>query len=471
MQQPVGPGFRIEALVDGNVLFAVVDGGRDVVSGVLTGQEAGQMATALLTQCVEAFANTGKSAPPVPTQFQAISNIRFSLGGNSTTGRLTVIIQAGEATVGLAVDIASVRDLARGLIRMAYHPQFSPPTFTLLRDLFADFFAGLRGWGGVFSARLKAASRPRAISFSSWISGRSLRICRTIDLSPNADLPGYAPIKSCIYCDATVYSEEPEVRRAPLGAEHIIPEGLDGKLELPEASCRRCEAATARLERDVLLRTMKAVRLYLQIKGKRRSSRPRTLPLTDSTGGDGKDRIVQIPVEDYPVAFNMPLMGAPGVFTGGPGGSQPFTGFTMIPFRLDHRVLRLKYGIKSFALPVWDTHMLLRMLAKIGHAFAVAELGLSQFKPLLCDVIRTQAEDAFNCIGGEPHIERRSTALHELGLGYQRANGKDYVVARVRLFAGHYGPTYYVVVGESLETPIAKFKRVFSRRISRMLAR
>jgi hypothetical protein len=56
--------------------------------------------------------------------------------------------------------------------------------------------------------------------------------------------------------------------------------------------------------------------------------------------------------------------------------------------------------------------------------------------------------------------------LHELGLGYQRANGNDYVVAKIRLFADHGGPTYFVVAGESLEAPIGKFKRVFSNMIS-----
>jgi len=63
-----------------------------------------------------------------------------------------------------------------------------------------------------------------------------------------------------------------------------------------------------------------------------------------------------------------------------------------------------------------------------------------------------------------------ANSLHELGLGYQRANGKDYVVAKVRLFAEQKGPIYYVAVGESLETPTAKFKRVLSRRFFSMIA-
>jgi hypothetical protein len=63
------------------------------------------------------------------------------------------------------------------------------------------------------------------------------------------------------------------------------------------------------------------------------------------------------------------------------------------------------------------------------------------------------------------------TTLHYLALGYQKIKGETYLVAHVRLFAGYGGPTYAVIVGQSLESPMARFKRVFSSRISRMLAR
>jgi hypothetical protein len=86
-------------------------------------------------------------------------------------------------------------------------------------------------------------------------------------------------------------------------------------------------------------------------------------------------------------------------------------------------------------------------------------------------MILTGSTDQFNHIGGDPFLFPPSKALHELSLGYQRANGKDHVVAKIRLFANNSGPTYFVVVGESLEAPIAKFKRVFSNKISAMVAR
>src|SRR5258707_13332584 len=99
-------------------------------------------------------------------------------------------------------------------------------------------------------------------------------------IDPGIKPTTYAAVGKCIYCDAKVYSTRVGIRSTPFGDEHIIAEGLGGKLELPEASCQKCEHITGRIvEQDVLLRTLKSVRLHLGIRGKARSSRPATLPL------------------------------------------------------------------------------------------------------------------------------------------------------------------------------------------------
>ena len=260
------------------------------------------------------------------------------------------------------------------------------------------------------------------------------------------------------------YSDKPNSRRLPLGAEHVIAAGLGGRVELPEASCQRCEDITGRLvEGDILLRTLKDLRMHLKIRSK---SKPSTLPLT-VTDQSKQDRVIQVPIEDYPVILNMPAFGIPPIFHGGAGGNQPVYGFRLVILNYDPLAFQRKYNVASFASPYWDTHMLFRMLGKIGHAFAAAELGTDRFKPALIDMILNGVPDYFNHIGGEPELARNPTsnALHEIGLGYQRVNGKDYVVAKIRLFANHMGPIYYVVVGESLENSVAKLKRVLSRRL------
>jgi hypothetical protein len=456
-------GYHFKVLDDGDIEFTFVGENGDV-TGRIHPSQFSQIVGSFLKIAHGAFSLSEKNPDDVdinkPFEIVPITGLRFARHRNH--GVPILVVQIGETLVGFQISLQDFRRIGRGLLRGSYR---SLTSLALFRTVWSDFWFDLRGWAAVFSARLVASSRRRATSFSSRISGRSLRVFRAIEVTPGADLPDYNPVRKCIYCDAEVYSTKPGVRRQPLGAEHIIAEGLDGKLELPEASCQECEDITGRVvEGDVLLRTLKAVRMHFQIRGKRGSSRPSTLPLT--TTKNDIDTIIQVPIEDYPVLFNMPVYGVPGVFVDNPNPIT--TGFTMVALNHDWRVLRKKYGISTFSAPVWDTYMLFRMLGKIGHALAVAELGINGFKPALRDMILTGAPDAFNHIGGEPLQSPPSKALHELALGYQRARGKDYVVAKIRLFANRpSSPTYYVVAGEATESAVAKFKRVLSSKISR----
>ncbi len=454
-----------------------IDGKDATVS--LSPEEVSGLASHLLAATGASFVQSGRDDGAAQKRFDGpikpliiVNASSWHIAHTNVPGQRVLIARVGEAAVAFAVTDDRMRGFGRTLVQASWKIQTTADLRTLLRFLVVDFLSDLKGWGGIFSARFKASSRRVAISFWSKISGRSLRLFRTIKIAPDIEMPDYQPIGKCIYCSAEVYSELPGDRRHPLGAEHIIAEGLDGKLELPDASCKKCEDITGRLvEGDVLLRTLKSLRMHLKIRGKRKSSRPTTLPLTVTE--NNQERTVQIPVEDYPVILNMPAFGTPGIFIGKPGGNQGVYGFRLVMLNYNVLEFQKKYKIYSFASPYWDTHMLFRMLGKIGHSFAVAELGLSRFNPLLAKLILEGDTAFFNHIGGEPDLARdpSSGSLHEIGLGYQRANGKDYVVARVRLFAKQMGPIYYVVVGESVETRMAKFKRVFSSKISSMLAR
>jgi len=87
-----------------------------------------------------------------------------------------------------------------------------------------------------------------------------------------------------------------------------------------------------------------------------------------------------------------------------------------------------------------------RMLAKIAHAFAVAEMELESFVPFLTSMICDA--DTSNCvqyIGGLPHAEPALVGLHELSFG--SCDRLDIVAVRIRLLAALETPTYYVAVG------------------------
>lgn len=469
--------FYVAPTRDGSVEFGIASDKQIIATTVLSPSQVGEVASQLLRAAHSSFQATDLEPQDIPFAFQISNPISIHglmIGTTKTQGQHVIAIRTGQTDVGFIVDHKHLRSLARSCLRASWTVQsVRLPLRTRFLDAFRLFVSELRECGGVFSARLKASFHCRAISWSERISGRSLRLFRTIDVSSAIDPPRYAAANRCIYCDAQVYSSRPGDREYPFGAEHIIAEGLGGNLEIPEASCRKCEDATGRfVEGDVLGRTLKALRVHLKLKKSGSGPAPKTLPI-DATIEDERHNKMELPVEDYPVVFMMPVYPRPSFIADATSGSRTMVGAKFVQLKYDQRTLFRKYRITGFASPHWDNLMLTRMLAKIGHSLAAAELGLDKFKPLLCDLIRRGHFGAAKLVGGDPVLSEGQPAsvLHSVGLGYQRNAGKIYVVAQIRLFAAHGGPVYLVVVGESLESPMARFKRRFFRKISAVLAR
>ena len=465
--------LQVKTGQNGNVELTFKIEGKDAVMS-LSPDEVSALASHLLAASYAAFTQTGKSDEIAARKFEGpikppavVTASGWHFGQTNVPSQRIIIVRTGEAAVTFTITPDRMRSFGRVFIQQSWKNQTNQRLFELLLLVVAEFLSDLKGWGGILIARFRASSRRYSISLWSKISGRSLRLFRTIKIGPDVENADYDPVGECIYCGAKFYSEKPNIRRLPLGAEHIIAEGLGADLELPAASCMSCEAITGAVEGGILGRTLKSLRVHLGIRGKKRRPAPMVMPLTKSDENKNEEN-VDLPSADYPVIFNMPAFGVPGVFMGGPGGNQAVYGFRLVILNYDQKKLLRDYGVASFASVPWDTHLLFRMLAKIGHALAVAELGKEKFTPSLLDLITKGNPDYFNHIGGQPDldIDPTSKAIHELGLGYQRANGKDYVVAKIRLFAKYSGPIYYVVVGESLEGQFTKFTRLFSRRIS-----
>jgi hypothetical protein len=95
-----------------------------------------------------------------------------------------------------------------------------------------------------------------------------------------------------------------------------------------------------------------------------------------------------------------------------------------------------------------------RMLAKVAHAYAVAELGLGNFRPLLLGIIRNVPPlNLTYYVGSAMSKPDPPTDLHEIGFASSNMIGGDeLIIVKIRLFANLQGQTHYVVVGERLET-------------------
>jgi hypothetical protein len=93
-----------------------------------------------------------------------------------------------------------------------------------------------------------------------------------------------------------------------------------------------------------------------------------------------------------------------------------------------------------------------RLLAKIGHSFAVAELGLGAFKPFLPPIILgTDVRHVGHYVGGTKVIPTASMNAYEIKLDEVRSSRlrRPYFMVSIRLLAEIQGmPEYFVVVGE-----------------------
>ena len=89
-----------------------------------------------------------------------------------------------------------------------------------------------------------------------------------------------------------------------------------------------------------------------------------------------------------------------------------------------------------------------RLLCKMAHCVAVADLGLDGFEPLLCDFIRHAKGDWRFFVGSdeEPFPRSESPVEHTAQTFYFN----DLVVVKIQLFSSIGAPVYHVVTGRAL---------------------
>ncbi|QXE07165.1 HNH endonuclease [Paraburkholderia sprentiae WSM5005] len=260
----------------------------------------------------------------------------------------------------------------------------------------------------------------------------------------------YAPVGRCIYCGSTEWSAQ---QPRKLGDEHIIPEGLGGGLVLPEASCQTCEAVTSAVELEWLRGAYHTARVQKEL-GKKKKRPPRFLPL--QVHRDGKTVWESISLEKYPAMIVTLLFDEPEilsgcipvdkVLSGGVAvGTLPTFGQLLKPY--------LDQGAVTFVPPrssATSVH-LGRMLAKIAHSYAVAELGITGFTSFLIDIILgTDTRHLSHYVGGTRDVPPLSDKGYEIKLTTVESVGLlPYLVVKIRLLSDVNGmPEYWVVVGE-----------------------
>ena len=255
----------------------------------------------------------------------------------------------------------------------------------------------------------------------------------------------YAPVGRCIYCGTT---------EGKLTDEHIVPFGLLPKgmdWFLPKSTCENCAKITTKFEGSVQQGMLGPLRHKLGLKSRRK--RPATHNVTFNYKEDGRIEEREISLNDFPpicIGFRWP---PPGILRH-VAPTSVFEGELVV--RQDEAAVRklIRDG-ESFKMGRVFTLDFARMLAKIAHAFAIAERGIASFEPILPDLILGKTDAAPYLIGGDASDtpEEYEAPLHYLGHLYAEISGTMYLLISIRLFARLGMPRYHIIVGRSTENP------------------
>jgi hypothetical protein len=188
----------------------------------------------------------------------------------------------------------------------------------------------------------------------------------------------YKRVGHCIYCK----NED----NLPLSNEHIVPLGISGRWILPASSCTACAAITSDFDGQCQESMMGAAKTQL---GLRRRKHPRPAKWIMAPVGEKPAALIQaVPIHDHPSAIVMFQFGLTGITLGVPETGKYDIRIHLVPVVKDFRDRVARTGEKIwFNTSGASPQYFARMLAKIAHAYAVAEAGASKFKPLLLDQI------------------------------------------------------------------------------------
>ncbi|MEE9544028.1 MAG: hypothetical protein V3V55_00330 [Rhodospirillales bacterium] len=199
----------------------------------------------------------------------------------------------------------------------------------------------------------------------------------------------------CIYCGA----------RDDLTVEHIIPFGLWGRIEYPDASCKRCAKEINVFERQVQQKHLGAFRQRTKIPLRKR--RPRKYKFALSFGTTDPKRPAPDPIEiggdEMPRSILLLRFMPAKIFI----DSWPNeAAIWMHQNDQDMQDLMDKHQNPAVFMGEYDNNMFCRLIAKIGHGLTLAYFDpevLKTFQFLLPELILEGTEDYHRLIGGDFH--------------------------------------------------------------------
>jgi hypothetical protein len=187
-------------------------------------------------------------------------------------------------------------------------------------------------------------------------------------------------------------------------------------------------------------------RIRLNLPTRHPNDRPSQLALV-FRHADGRLEEKKVHWSDFPLIIPGLRLPPPGILTGEKPHDRKAVD-AWVGFQNEEIRKKLVEGGPSLRLVTLDNHMFSRMIAKIAHSYAVAELGIHSFQPVLLDLILGKSDTPFYWVGGDMTVSPPElTVLHKLFLKIETVRGIEYVVAYITLFSFFGVPEYRVVVG------------------------
>lgn len=253
----------------------------------------------------------------------------------------------------------------------------------------------------------------------------------------------YGPAGICIYCGDML---------ARLTKEHIVPFALNGDLILRHSSCDACRDITGKFEGVVLRQLLGYSRARWGLKS-RGKNLPISYPIT-ILEPDGKRWKKDVPIHELPAFYSiLPTFGLPGIVLQRPAWELPGARITSIGMRHEDCEALAKYMVGGRKVTTPPLMMALeefcRMLAKIAHSFAFAELGPT-FKPLAQNLIRKGSKSPYWIVGSEDIASPSENFLFQLRLiEHSAPYGAKFLCVAIRLLSFLGTPWYIVAVADS----------------------
>ena len=252
------------------------------------------------------------------------------------------------------------------------------------------------------------------------------------------------PINRCIYCGTSA---------PPLTDEHIIPEGIGGKMILSRASCKTCARETCRFETIVQQHMMWPLRRLVGLSSPKRKPKPQIrIPSAIGREGPVHTQWREMNPDEAGLKAVIPTCRhIAGLLTGAPKEAPPQVGFITAAVR-EHA--RGWDELGNVILADFDAYF--RMLAKIAHAQTVADAGLEAFEPFLNDFILGREELSSRYIGAainnEPLLAQPYLHWAKMSQGFGGILD-GLLIVRVHLFASLGLPAYDIVTGRWRRSP------------------